>query len=170
MGQYARTSPSTGTVITAAYLDGEFAKIETAHNTHTTGDFPANSVPQTALVNGQSYFAMHLRYYAQIPINQTATKYAQVVVPVNCTLVKVKAVVMAVTATASVDVYDEGAGPAATVLSSPITIAAATTAYSRTVGTAFLEDDILSLRATTNGTGLLDGTEVTLLFKANHVA
>ncbi|MFO7902303.1 MAG: hypothetical protein R6U98_06575 [Pirellulaceae bacterium] len=175
MGQYVANTFADDDAINAAALNAEFAAIETANNSVSNGDIPADEIDWTKFTNMKDNFALQLRYYhATVPNAQTDLWCSQVPIPCDCTLLSVKVTRSANADVASIDIFQENAGPAATILTGAITLAtgdAISTVYSGSIATSsFSEGDVLSLRATTNGGGTIDDIDVTLYFEAAHVS
>jgi hypothetical protein len=173
MGQFTRTSPSAGAGITAAYVDGELAKIETAHNTHATGDFPADCVPVTAVANDMADFCIVLQHNTAVGAAQTyATARTEGVgyTPMAFTLVAVTVIAGAVTVGAGntgCKLYYDGAAA-----SNEMALAAARTGLidSAPVVTAFSAQKNLEIRVN-NGAGD-DASGITMILhcKKQHVS
>ena len=176
MGQYIPNTFADDDAINAAALNAEFGAIETANNELKDADIPADEITWAKLDTPKTNFALSLAYETTVPAGQTDLKVAQLSVPCNCTLLDVKVNCIARNSgNESVDIWDEGAGPAATILSASLTLAAVDTTYKAGDGetvtittTSFSEDDIISLRATTPAGDSIDGIQATLLFEANY--
>ncbi len=175
MGQYSQASASSDTAITSDYINQELGKLATAHNTHETGDFPVNSVPNTALVENQQDRSLQLIKASVGSGQAVGTVQTMIPIPEDCTLTKVKVMVTSIGSggTHQVDIYDNQGTPAS-VLTGPITVAASGTVYSGTIsGTtkSLNEDDFLSLRCITPAsTGAFTEVNVVLYFKDNHTS
>lgn len=177
MGTYTQATFSSGAAITAAGINGEFAKVATAINTLDSTNFDGSTaVPNGDLANPNAYFTLQMgtswaaaAVDTTVPVSQTDLLIDQIPIPCACTLVGIDVTSHDITATASVDVWYSGA----TVLSGgPITLAADDTNYSHSsfTKTSYAANDLISLRATTDGTGLIYLVRMVLLFKAAHVA
>ena len=171
MSTYTRTSPSDGTAITAAYMDGELSAIETAVNDIDDTNIGSAAIGNAKLTNPKAYFALHLKA-ASVGASEVITNRQDITtVPVGATLVAAKVVCTAAgAADGTVDIYKEGGTPA-TILTAPVGAAAALTSYNGSLATtAFTVNDLLSLRATTSAGGSYTNLDVVLLFKTNHVS
>lgn len=165
MGSYTRTSPVAGAAVTAAYIEAELLKIQTAINSLAIGQVADGLITNAKLAADEAYLPLVLSH-DDIPISQTDVLFDQISVPVACTLAAVKIIADTLTATVQVDVKKNGT----TVLSGLVTVAAADTTYSGGVSvTSFASGDKLQLHLTTNGSGVCTRLRVTCLFKTAHI-
>lgn len=173
MGQYTPSYPSGDSGITKTYIQGELGSIASAHNTHETGDFPADCVPNSALVSNKAkHWDKLFREYLGAGI-AIGTHQMDLPIPTSMTLKKVKAYSTSIGTGGShqVDVYHNSG---VSVLNSPITIAAAGTVYSGSISGgsySLSENDYLSLRVVTPAsTGFLTNIVVVVYFEDVHIS
>lgn len=172
MGQFTPTTISAGATDLVDKLNTIFSDIATAHNSHSTGDFPSGSVPITALTAAYYTWTMRLTPAVLAGSNTgcltagltTATVLDEFPCPRGATVASVKAIALGVSGgTPVIDVYKNGT----TILSTGVSIAAANTVYSGSVSvTSAAASDIFSLRATTAAGVTANGVVVIVEFKA----
>jgi hypothetical protein len=175
MGQYSKTTVADGGAITHTHLNTELGKIETAHNTHATGDFAADCVPDSAVAKSEEYRYFTLQLDSGITqvtgaVALGTDAFDNTVVPCDCTLVDIDFICLQTSAngTEYVDVYELTVPTS--ILSAKVGLAAPNTRYTGTISTtSFSAHDRLSLRLELAGAGPDTVTKVkaTLLFKAD---
>ncbi len=173
MPNFTPTPVAGGGVIDPDAIVVELEAIAAAHNTHAAGDFPADCVPLAALVND----------YAATPIDigvqgaqagaivMLGTPQTSLVIPYDCTLIAVSAVVSVIGgagAGGSVNLYHET--DAVYVLGSDLAIPVALTAYSDSAPakTDLTAGDVLTVRLAVAAGESITSPNLTLWVKAQH--
>lgn len=163
----------TGATINPAAILQNLEAIAAAHNTHETGDFPADCVPLSAIINDHSVFPVTFGIQGTLtgPILANV-QHSCLVIPNDCTLIAVSVVASAIDANGNggdVNIYHET--DATDVLSADITVDDVLVEFKGTINkTDFSAGDILTIRAAIDGVqpDLITGLNFTLWFKAAH--
>ena len=168
MPQYTPTLLSNNTAIDADLINTELQAIQTAHNSHATGDFGATCVPQTALVSGNAPFFDTIFIASVVGAKTTADIIAYIVVPFTCTLKNVRYIADTLgDAISTIAIYKNGV-----LNQTATTLAAADTGYSVTsfTSSSFVAGDIISIRCVVAGGVTHTNVSATLAFYAAHCA
>lgn len=168
MPNYTPTPVATGATVNPAAIQTELENIADAHNTHDTGDFPADSVPLSAIINDKSVFPLDIGVQGALngPILANVEQNC-LVIPIACTLIAVSAIALSITDGGDVNLYHET--DAVDVLSADIEIRVALTAYTGTINkTDFAAGDVITIRTDILAADVITGLNFTLWFKSDH--
>ena len=178
MPQLSVTDIVDGTGSLADKINAIIDALEAAYNKLNTTNFNSSSnIPNSALARPKAYFICQLSTRVTIPaLTPTTTIQDEFTIPCNCSLAGVKVVANDVAGGAVlIDLHFLRGDPASpdydqSILGSQISLAIGnpvkgTGAVS---WSSFLENDVISLRAFTEGGETISILHATLLFKKKH--
>jgi hypothetical protein len=165
MGQFTPTTVADGQVVDPDVFNQNMNDIQSAYDTIDDSNLVNGTISAVKLAENMQGFVVQL-FIDTVGAAQADVRFDQIPLPESGELVKVKAVAEGVGAgSQQVDIKDSVDG---TLLNSLMNIGAADTVVSGSIKTATkdrLENDMIRLHCTTDGTGAFTKLRITLYFK-----